>query len=343
MRELTPRRPKTLITHRVHPRVVELLQSECDIDHNDGGLILAPDEVRRRAREATAIMAFMTDRIDFGFLDECRRLRIVAGAFKGFDNIDVAACTERGVWVTCVRDLLTVPTAELAIGLLLSLTRTIVAGDRLMRREPFDGWRPILYGAGLSGKCLGIYGMGAVGQAIAERMTGFGVQMIYYDPNPLLPDVEQTLRLRQVKLEPLLAESDYLLIAAPLTEQNLHAFDDATISRMKNGSFLINVGRGSVVDEQAVARALASGKLAGFAADVYEMEDQSRNVRPAHVEPALLADAARTVLTPHLGSAVDAVREQIELEAAANILAALRGETPYGAINRPVGRTQAAR
>jgi phosphonate dehydrogenase len=134
-----------------------------------------------------------------------------------------------------------------------------------------------------------------------------------------------------------LAESDYLMIAAPLTEQNLHAFDDVTIARMQTGSFLVNVGRGSVVDESAVARALASGKLAGYAADVYEMEDQSRSARPTQIEPGLVADAARTVLTPHLGSAIDEVREQIEMDAAENILAALRGETPRGAVNQPAG------
>lgn len=327
-------RPKALLTHRVHPQVLERLQAVCDVDHNDSGRILAPDEVRRRASDAAAIMAFMTDRIDGEFLAACPQLKIVAGAFKGWDNVDVEACTERGVWVTRVPDLLTIPTAELAIGLLLSLTRNIAAGDRLMRSEPFSGWRPVLFGAGLTGKRLGIYGMGAVGQAIAERMTGFGVQMIYYDPQALPADRERS-GLRRVTFETLLAESDFVLVAAPLTDQNLHAFNAAALARMKTGSYLINVGRGSVVDEQAVARALTSGNLAGFAADVYEMEDQSRSERPLQIEPALLADADRTVLTPHLGSAVDAVREQIEREAAENILAALRGETPSGAVNAP--------
>ena len=179
----------------------------------------------------------------------CPRLQIVAGAFKGFDNIDVAACTQHGVWVTCVHDLLTVPTAELAIGLLLGLSRKIVAGDRLMRSEPFKGWRPVLYGAGLTGKCLGIYGMGAVGQAIAERMTGFAMRMVYHDPNPLPTEKELKLGLRQATLDRLLADSDFLIAAAPLTADNLHAFNDYSFSRIKDGSVLINVRRGSVVDE----------------------------------------------------------------------------------------------
>jgi phosphonate dehydrogenase len=342
--EKSATRPKVLLTHRVHPQVILRLQTGCDVDHNDSGRILAPDEVRHRARQAMAIMVFMTDYIDRRFLSDCPRLRIVAGAFKGCDNIDVAACTERGVWVTCVPDLLTVPTAELAIGLLLSLTRNIVAGDRLMRSKPFAGWRPILYGMGLMGKCLGIYGMGAVGQAIVERTTSFRMQTIYVDPRPLPADRERAWSLRRVSLQELLAESDFIVIAAPLTDQNLHTFDDAAIARMRTGSFLINVGRGSVVDDQAVVRALKSGKLAGFATDVYEMEDQSRSHRSPQVEPALLVDHAHTVMTPHLGSAVDSVREQIELEAADNILTALQGGEPAGAVNRLASdRTSAAR
>ncbi|HVA45336.1 MAG TPA: phosphonate dehydrogenase [Pirellulales bacterium] len=333
--ETASARPKVLVTNRVHASVIERLQAECDVDVNESGRILAPDELSRRTVDATAMMAFMTDHIDRDFLAACPQLQIIAGAFKGFDNIDVAACTERGVWVTRVADLLTIPTAELAIGLVLSLSRNIVAGDRLMRAGPFRGWRPILYGTGLTGKCVGLYGMGAVGQAIAERMGGFGVRTVYYDPRPLPPEKEIALRLRYVPFDELLAESDYLIVAAPLTDDNLHAFDEAALARMKPGSFLINVGRGSVVDEQAVARALQSGVLAGFAADVYETEDQSRPARPSQIEPALLAEIDRTVLTPHLGSAVDSVREQIELEAADNILAVIRGQAPPGAVNRP--------
>ncbi|HEV3345153.1 MAG TPA: phosphonate dehydrogenase [Pirellulales bacterium] len=338
--ENLPAGGKVLLTHRVHPSVIERLRAECQIDVNDTGRILPAEEVRRRAGDAAAMMVFMTDHIDRDFLEACPRLRIVAGALKGFDNIDVAACTERGVWVTCVQDLLTVPTAELAIGLLLSLSRNIVAGDRLMRSDPFSGWRPILYGAPLAGRCLGIYGMGAVGQAIAQRMKCFGMRMIYHDPRVLPPEREATLGVRQVAFDVLLAESDHLIVAAPLMPDNLHAFDDGALARMKGGSFLINVGRGSVVDEQAVARSLQSGRLAGFAADVYEMEDRSRSTRPSRIEPSLVGDADRTILTPHLGSAVDSVREQIELEAAENILAALRGQTPPGAVNRPVVNPQ---
>jgi phosphonate dehydrogenase len=324
--------PKVLLTHRVHRSAFDLLSAECQVDMNDTGQILGREELCRRAADAMAIMAFMTDRIDAGFVSACRKLQIVAGAFKGCDNIDVAACTEHGVWVTCVRDLLTIPTAELAIGLLLSLSRQIVAGDRLMRRETFAGWRPILYGSGMTGKCIGLYGMGAVGQAITRRLSGYLVRTVYYDPRPLPQEKNRALGLELLGFEQLLSESDYLIVAAPLTDDNLRAFDDAALALMKRGSYLINVGRGSVTDEQAVARALQSGQLSGFAADVYEMEDQSRPTRPSQIAPALVADADRTVLTPHLGSAVASVREQIELEAAANIIAVIRGQDPPGAI-----------
>ena len=334
-------KPKVVLTHRVHPEVIELLAEHGEVIPNMTDDTLAREEILRRAREAEAIMTFMPDSVDEAFLRACPRLRVVGCALKGYDNYDVDACTRHGVWITNVPDLLTIPTAELTIGLLIGLARNLLAGDHFVRSGRFNGWRPALYGCGLTGKTLGIIGMGAVGRAIAQRLAGYEMRVLYTDPVALPKERETHWKLQRVELAALLAESDFVVPMVPYRAETLHMIGASALAQMKSGAYLINTCRGSVVDEQAVAEALASGRLGGYAADVFEMEDWARPDRPQAIPQALLEDRARTLLTPHLGSAVDSVRLDIELEAARNILQALRDETPQGAINRPQARTTA--
>lgn len=328
-------RPKVVITHRVHPEVIELLGGDFEVVANPDVERLSRKEILRRAHDASAIMTFMPDSVDEAFLDACPNLRIVACALKGYDNYDVDACTERGIWITNVPDLLTIPTAELTIGLLIGLTRNVLAGDRFVRSGDFNGWRPTLYGTGLTGKTLGIVGMGAVGQAIAARMQGYGMHLAYVDPCPLEPTLESRWRLTRMDLGELLRQSDFVMPMVPYGPETQRLIDAKSLAAMKDGAFLINACRGSVVDEEAVADALAAGKLAGYAADVFEMEEWARPGRPRSIPQRLLDDTERTLFTPHIGSAVDSVRLEIEMEAATNILQALSGEEPRGAVNRP--------
>jgi phosphonate dehydrogenase len=286
-------------------------------------------------------MTFMPDRVDEAFLRACPQLRVVGCALKGYDNYDVEACTRHGVWITNVPDLLTIPTAELTIGLLIGLTRNLLAGDRFVRSGAFNGWRPMLYGSGLTGRTLGLIGMGAVGQAIAARLQGYELNLLYDDPRPLVPELEARWQLTRVSRDALLRQSDFVVPMVPYRPDTLHLIDAQALAAMQDGTYLINACRGSVVDEEAVADALASGKLAGYAADVFEMEEWARPDRPRVIPPRLLADTARTLFTPHIGSAVDSVRLAIEMEAATNILQTLRGEVPQGAINRPLARATA--
>ena len=334
-------KPKVILTHRVHPEVIELLAEHCEVIPNPGPETLPLDEILQRAKDAEAIMTFMPDRVDEAFLRACPRLRVVGCALKGYDNYDVDACTRHGVWITNVPDLLTIPTAELTIGLLIGLTRNVLAGDRFVRSGQFNGWRPALYGSGLTGKTLGIIGMGAVGQAIAQRLVGYEMRVLYTDPVALPKEKEERWSLDRVELPELLAASDFVVPMVPYRDETLHMIDRGALARMKTGAYLINTCRGSVVDEQAVVEALASGRLAGYAADVFEMEEWARPGRPHAIPQALLDDSERTLFTPHIGSAVDSVRLEIELEAARNILQALRGEIPQGAINRPQARMSA--
>ncbi|MGV3655756.1 MAG: phosphonate dehydrogenase [Noviherbaspirillum sp.] len=331
-------KPKVVITHWVHPEIIEMLQSVAEVTPNTTRDTLPREEVLARAKDADALMMFMPDSIDGDFLDACPNLKIVGAALKGYDNFDVDACTQRGVWFSIVPDLLTIPTAELTIGLLLGLTRHLLEGDRRIRNGEFRGWRPELYGTGLTGRTLGIIGMGAVGRAIAKRLSGFDVKLVYCDDVALASEQEHAWGARRVSLDELLQQSDFVVPMLPMTPQTLHLINADRIGRMKPGSHLINACRGSVVDELAVVDALRRGHLAGYAADVFEMEEWQRGNRPDRIPQALLDNPAQTFFTPHLGSAVREVRIEIEREAARNIIQALCGERPSGAINHPVSR-----
>jgi phosphonate dehydrogenase len=331
-------KPKVVITHWVHPEIVALLSTTCEVVPNDSRERLTRAQIVERARDADAIMTFMPDSMGEEFLCACPRLKVVGCALKGYDNYDVEACTRHGVWITNVPDLLTVSTAELTLGLVIGLARHVLAGDAFVRSGEFNGWRPLLYGAGLAGSTLGIIGMGAVGQAIAKRLQGHEITLLYTDPRALPAAREREWNLARVELDELLGRSDYVVPMVPLRDDTFHLVDAGALAKMKRGAFLINTCRGSVVDEEAVADALAHGRLAGYAADVFEMEEWARADRPRAIPQRLLDDRARTLFTPHLGSAVDAVRLAIEREAATNIMQALAGEVPSGALNRPRAR-----
>jgi phosphonate dehydrogenase len=277
----------------------------------------------------------MPDLVDTALLDAGPRLRIVAGALRGYDNIDVAACTARGIWVTIVPELLAGPTAELGVALLLALARRTAEGDAFVRSGRFAGWLPHLYGRGLAGRTIGVAGMGQLGRALAQRLAGFEAKLAYTDIQRLDATLEATLGLAYVSLDELARTSDYLVLTLPLTPATLHVIDAARLATMPRDAVLVNLARGSLVDEDAVAAALANDRLGGYAADVFAFEDWARADRPPAIPAALLAAAERTFFTPHLGSAVGEVRRAIETAAARSVLEALRGERPAGAVNQP--------
>lgn len=274
----------------------------------------SPAELRRRATKADAIIAFMPDRIDRELLDHCPRLRLIAGALKGADNIDRDACAERGVQITVVEDLLSAPTAELALALTLGLLRHIPTGDAVVRRG-HDGWRPRLYGTSLVDAEIGILGMGGVGQALARLLAGFGTRIAYHDPIRFPPDMEERLRLRWCSSDDLLKRCGCaLVLLCPLSPQTLGWLSARRLRLLPRGAVVVNVGRGSVIEEDAVLAALVTGRLAGYAADVFAFEDLARADRPLTVRRRLL-NHPRTLFTPHLGSAVASVRLAIERQA----------------------------
>ncbi|MEM7406522.1 MAG: NAD(P)-dependent oxidoreductase [Pseudomonadota bacterium] len=324
--------PRIVVGNRIHESVAARLKQAGEVILNDTDTPLGADALRERCSEADALMAFMTERVDAAFLDACPKLRIVGGALKGYNNFDVDACTERGVAVTVCPDLLTEPTAELTLGLMIAVARYVGFGDRLVRSDAFEGWRPVGYGRSITGATVGVLGAGAVGQALFRLLRGFDCTCLYHDPKPLSPTLEAELGARYAEPAQLLANSDFLVLAVHLMADNRHMVNAGFLAAMKPQAYLINPARGSLVDEAAVADALAAGHLAGYAADTFELEDWQLDDRPRHVDPRLRA-SDQTIFTPHLGSAVRNVREAIENSAATSIIQALEGKRPDGLVN----------
>jgi phosphonate dehydrogenase len=315
---------RIVATARLFEETRALLAGSGTLDAPERDEPWTTEELHARLGHAEAVMAFMTDHVDAAFLDAAPRLRVLACALKGHDNIDVAAAKARGVVVSIVPDLLTSPTAELAAGLLIGLARRFREGDAAVRAG-FSGWRPSLYGLGLDGARVTILGLGRLGGAIAARLAPFGCLLRGVDP------VADIAGVQRLPFEAALDGADAVLAALPLTARTRGLLDARALALLPPQALLVNVGRGSTVDEAAVLAALEGGRLGGYAADVFAMEDWALADRPAAIAPALLAHPA-TLFTPHLGSATLAARRAIEARAAANIFDVLQGRPARDAI-----------
>lgn len=321
-----------LVAQPIHAHVTEALQQHGEVWINPGPEPLSQSELMERSTNADAVMAFMTERIDEELLEACPKLRIIAGALKGYNNMDVDACTRRGIYVTVVPDLLTEPTAELTVGLMIAVARNMLPGDQYVRSGSFHGWRPRFYGGSLCGAKVAIIGAGAVGRTIMRMLTGFGCDLVYVDKKPLSTELEQQCACRQATLDDALAEADFVVLAIHLMPETHHLVNAKFLSSMKAGSYLINPARGSIVDEDAVVAALDSRRLAGYAADTFEMEDWAVSGRPEVIAEGLRI-RENCILTPHIGSAVRSVRQQIEMSAAQSIIEVAEGRLPSGLVN----------
>jgi len=278
--------------------------------------------------DASALLCLLTDRVDAEVLDAAPRLQIVANLAVGFDNVDVAAATERGVVVTNTPDVLTEATADLTWALLLAAARRVGEGERLVRAGHWDGWSPTqLVGLPVAGRTLGIVGLGKIGSAVARRARGFAMTVLYRNRRPLGPAVEEELGVRGVGLDELLERSDIVSLHAPLNDESRHLIDAAALARMRSSAILVNTARGPLVDEAALVDALRGGTIAGAGLDVFERE------------PALAAGLAaceNAVLVPHLGSATTAARGAMVRLACANIVDVLAGRRPPTPVNPEV-------
>jgi glyoxylate reductase len=278
----------------------------------------ARDALLAELVEADGLIAALDVRVDDALLAAAPRLRVAANVAVGYDNVDVAACARRGVVVTNTPDVLTAATADFTWALILAAARRIVEGDRLVRSGGWRGWSlDLLLGRELAGTRLGIVGLGRIGQAVARRARGFDVEVVYAGPRPV--EAAADLGAWHVPLDELLATSDVVSLHCPLGPTTRHLIDAAALARMKPDAILVNTARGPIVDEAALAAALAAGRPGAAGLDVFERE-------PA-VEPALL-DHPRVVLAPHLGSATTATRGRMATLAAEAVADVLAGRPP---------------
>jgi glyoxylate reductase len=278
------------------------------------------EELLRRVAGAAALVADPTVPVDAELVDAAgESLRVVANFAVGYDNVDVAACRERGVIVTNTPDVLTNATAELAVALMLAAARRLGEAERIVRGGRWAGWEPKqLLGRELSGAVVGIVGLGRIGTRVAELLRGFEVELLYATRSPR-PEAERRLRAEHATLEALLERSDFVTLHVPLSPQTRHLIDAHALQRMKPGAILVNTSRGGLVDAAALAQAIRDGRLAGAGLDVYEHEPQ--------VPPELM-DLERVVLTPHVGSATAAARDAMAQLVAENVIAVLEGRAP---------------
>ena len=268
-------------------------------------------------QEADGLVCLLTERVDADLLARAPRLRAVANCAVGFDNIDLESAVAKGIIVTNTPDVLTETSADLAWGLLLAAARRVAEGDRLVRSGRWKGWSPdLLLGTDVYGATLGIVGMGRIGSAVARRAAGFGMRVLYWQRHRV-PHAPAGSRF--ASLERLLASADMVSLHVPLTAATRHLIGESELRRMKRGAILVNTSRGPLVDERALIRALATGRLAAAGLDVYENEP---NVSPE------LRELPNVVLTPHIASATTATRARMATLAAQNLAAALTGREP---------------
>ena len=314
------------VTYPIPSPGVEMLSEQFDVRVHPAEPQPDRDAIVSGAAGCRGLLTLVRDRVDANLFDQLPDLRVVANYGVGYDNIDIAAATRRGIVVTNTPDVLTASTADLALALILAATRRVGEGERLVRSGRAWAWNPkMLLGLELDGATLGIVGMGRIGMAVARRAQGFGMRVVYAESIPR-PEADALGALRMELLE-LLATSDIVTIHVALTDETRHLVDEGALRRMKPSAYVINTSRGPVIDEAALARALKEGWIAGAGLDVYEHEPQ--------IEPSLL-ELENVVLLPHLGSATTRTRSEMSRVAATNLVAALSGTRPPNPVNPEV-------
>lgn len=313
------------ITRGIFDEVVTWLKGHVGVEGNASDQVLAPGALRAAGRDADGVLSLLTDRIDAAVLEAWPRVRVIANFAVGYNNIDLDAATRRGVLVTNTPGVLTETTADFAWCLLMASARRVVEADRFTREGRFTAWGPrMLLGHDVFGKTLGLVGFGRIGQAVARRAGGFGMRILFYDPQPVPADVAAGLAARSASLEKILRESDFVSLHVPLMPETRHLLDDDAFGKMKPNSIVVNTSRGPVVDEKALVRALEQGRISGAGLDVYEREPE--------IEDGLLG-SDRVVLAPHIASASHETRLRMCMMAAENLVAGLSGERPPNLVN----------
>ncbi|WP_067062085.1 2-hydroxyacid dehydrogenase [Roseateles chitosanitabidus] len=322
-------KPRVLVARKTFDDVVDRLRSHFEVEANGSDDGWSQDELIRRLQGKTGVYIAGGDKIDARLLDACPELKIVSTMAVGYNNIDVAACTARGVIVTNAPDVLTETTADFGFALMMATARRITESEHFLRRGEWKQWAVTMFaGADIHGATLGVLGMGRIGAAIARRgHLGFGMPVLYHNRSRLPADQEAPLGAQWVEKDELLRRADHLIIVVPYSASSHHLIGQRELRLMKKTATLTNIARGGVVDDAALAVELQAGTIAAAGLDVFEGEPT--------VHPALL-DCENVVLTPHIASATIATRRAMSNLAVDNLIAALTGGVPPTALNPEV-------
>jgi glyoxylate reductase len=318
--------PLIVVTGRIPEPGLELLRSVGEVVAWSSDTPATIDEVHAAMAGAVAAVTLLTTKVDATFLDAAGpQLRIVANVAVGYNNIDVPACTKRGIIVTNTPGVLTDATADIAMSLVLMTTRRLGEGERVIRAgQPWQWGMFYMLGTGIQGRQLGIIGMGDIGQAMARRANAFGMKIAYSNRNPVAPEIEAELGATYISMDELLATSDIVSVNCPYSPATHHLIDEAALAKMQPHAILINTARGPIVHEAALAAALHAGVIGGAGLDVFELEPT------VHAD---LLTCENAVLIPHLGSATVETRNAMATLAAKNVQNVLGGHGPL----TPVG------
>jgi len=321
-------KPAILISRTLPEDAVALAKQGATVDLHGDANPLARPELIARLKDKDGLVCLITDRIDAEVLASAPRLKVVANVAVGYDNIDVAAATARGVVVTNTPEVLTETTADFAWTLLMAVARRVVEADQYVRAGKFTRWEfMLLIGGDIHDRTLGILGLGRIGRAVARRARGFNMRILYHDAVRADAAVERELGATFVDNATLLRESDFVTLHVPLLTETRHLIDTAELKLMKRTAYLVNASRGPVVNEAALVQALREGWIAGAGLDVYEEEPK--------VHPGLLS-LPNVVLAPHIASASAETRVKMSSLAVENCLAVLAGKRPATPVNPEV-------
>ena len=327
-----PSRPKIFVTQPVAKSAIDRLRKIATVRVNpDSSRIIPKKALIAAVRKCDILFSLLHDKIDRDVMAANPKLRAVTSLSLTPDNIDVAEATRRKIPVTVVPRIVAEATADVHFGLMLMVARRLVEGDRLVHKGGFPGSQSNhLAGAAVYGKTIGLIGGGGrIGTAVARRARGFGMRILYWTPRRKPESLERELQMTYVPFDELLRESDFVSLHSPLTTETRHQIGARELALMKSTAFIVNTARGPIIDEAALTRALRARRIAGAGLDVFEHEPK--------VTPALLK-MPNVVATPHLGSAVVEVREQMANIVVDNILALLEGRTPPNCVNPEVLR-----
>jgi lactate dehydrogenase-like 2-hydroxyacid dehydrogenase len=318
-------KPRVLVTREISPEAVARLKQHFVVDSNQKDAPVSPTQLLRKLKGKDGLLALTTDIVNDAVLRKNPQLKIVCNVAVGYNNLDVAAATRRGVMMTNTPGVLDDTTADLTWALILAAARGLSNGDRAIRGGKWKRWRMMEFlGQDIHGKTIGICGFGRIGRRVARRAMGFDMKVLYASRSRAPESVEQEFRASYVDKRTLLRESDIVTLHLPLFPETRHYIGAAELALMKKTAVLVNASRGPIVDEKALARALKSRRIAAAGLDVYENE------------PALtpgLAALPNTVLTPHIGSGSFETRLRMSNMAVTNCIAGLTGQRPPNLLN----------